>query len=101
MVRQRREVQEGVEQQEQQQRQNERQAPVVGDQHVVAASLQEGGPLGSRLHPGRHDRDVPRVTSSCRSPRRPRGRRSEVNRGLTSLTRKPELCSVQLSFLLL
>lgn len=35
-------VQEGVDEQQQQQSQHQGQAPVVGDQHLVAASLQEG-----------------------------------------------------------
>lgn len=42
VVSQRGQIEEGVDQQQQQQRQHQRQAPVVGDQNLVAASLQEG-----------------------------------------------------------
>lgn len=41
----RRQIQEGVDEQQQQQGQQQGQAPVVGDQHLVAAGLQEGAAL--------------------------------------------------------
>lgn len=55
VVSERRQIQEGVDQQEQQQRQHQRQAPVAGDQHLITASLQEGaitnaGPLRHIRH---------------------------------------------------
>lgn len=45
----RRQIEEGVDEQQQQQSQHQGQAPVVGDQHLVAAGLQEGAAL---LFPG-------------------------------------------------
>lgn len=42
-------IQEGIDQQEQQQSQHQRQAPVVGNQHLIAASLQEGAVTNARL----------------------------------------------------
>lgn len=56
VVRSRGQVQKGVKQQKQQQSQRQRQAPVVGDQHFIAASLQEGAVMDVPLllHVGRH-----------------------------------------------
>lgn len=42
-------IEERIDQQEQQQSQDQRQAPVVGDQHLIAASLQEGAAPSARL----------------------------------------------------
>lgn len=55
VVSERGQIQEGVDQQEQQQRQHQRQAPVVGDQHLITASLQEGAiAIAGRLLHTRH-----------------------------------------------